>query len=60
MAGAHMVHTFRIGQLVRLKGRSGIFEIVHQLAVSEDRVPLYSIRGTGGERVVGEHEIFRA
>jgi hypothetical protein len=55
-----MVHTFRIGQLVRLKGRSGIFEIVHQLAVSEDRVPLYSIRGTGGERVVGEHEISRA
>jgi hypothetical protein len=55
-----MVHTFRIGQLVRLKGRSGNFEIVHQLAVSEDRVPLYSIRGTGGERVVGEHEIFRA
>ena len=55
-----MVHTFRVGQLVRLKGRSGIFEIVHQLAVSEDRVPLYSIRGTGGERVVGEHEIFRS
>jgi hypothetical protein len=55
-----MVHTFRIGQLVRLKGRAGIFEVVHQLAVSEDRVPLYSVRGTGGERIVGEHEIFHA
>lgn len=55
-----MVHTFRVSQLVRLKDRLGIFEIVHQLAVSEDRVPLYSIRGTGGERVVGEHEISRA
>ena len=55
-----MAHTFRVGQLVRLKGRTGIFEVVHQLGVGEGRVPLYSVRGTGGERIVGEHEIFRA
>jgi hypothetical protein len=55
-----MSHTFRIGQLVRLKNRPGIFEVVHQLAVGEGRIPLYSVRGTGGERIVGEHEIFRA
>jgi hypothetical protein len=55
-----MAHTFRIGQLIRLKGRLGIFEVMHQLVVSEGRVPLYSVRGTGGERVVGEHEISRA
>jgi hypothetical protein len=55
-----MAHTFRIGQLVRLKGRPGIFEVMHQLVVSEDRILLYSVRGTGGERIVGEHEISRA
>jgi hypothetical protein len=55
-----MARTFRIGQLIRLKGRPGIFEVMHQLVFNEGRVPLYSVRGTGGERIVGEHEIFRA
>jgi hypothetical protein len=55
-----MTHTFRIGQLVRLKGRPGIFEVVHYLAVSDGRVPLYSIWGASGERIVNEHEISRA
>jgi hypothetical protein len=55
-----MAHTFRVGQLVRLRGRPGIFEVVHHLAIDDGRVPLYSVRGTSGERIVGEHQIYRA
>ena len=55
-----MTHSFKVGQLVRLKGRLGIFEVVHQLAAAEGSVRLYSVRGAAGDRIVGEHEIVRA
>ena len=57
-----MSHRFKVGQLVRTRGRnadrsSGIYEIVRLLPPKPDGTPQYRVRGAEGERVLGEHEI---
>ena len=61
-----MSHRFKVGQLVRTRGRnadrsSGIYEIVRLLPPGPDGIPQYRVRGPDrGERVLGEHEIEKA
>ena len=61
-----MSHKFKVGQLVRTRGRnrdrtSGIYEIVRLLPPGPDGIPQYRVRGEDrGERVFSEHEIQQA
>jgi hypothetical protein len=62
-----MAHTFKVGELVRGKGRlfdvatRGIYEVDRLLPLTNGGSPLYLIKGAAGEEhVVSEREIERA
>lgn len=58
-----MSHDFKVGQLVRSRGRNadrtgGIYEVVRLMPSGVDGVPQYRVKGEGGgERVVRENEL---
>jgi len=61
-----MSHIYKVGQLVRTRGRNadktgGIYEIVRLMPPGPDGVPRYRVQGQGGgERVVHENELAKA
>jgi hypothetical protein len=60
-----MSHIFKIGQLVRTKGRNadrtgGVYEVVRLMPAGQDGVPQYRVKGPEGERMMHENEIEKA
>ena len=62
MHGEPMSHVYKVGQLVRTRGRNadrtgGIYEIVRLMPPGPDGIPQYRVKGQEGERMVHEREI---